>query len=276
MQIKINDKINFSQQLPFVLIAGPCQIESFEHCLMIAEKLQSICDTNKVDFIFKSSFDKANRSSINSTRGVGLEKGLDILLKVKKTIGCPVLTDVHNPQQCASVAEVADIIQIPAFLCRQTDLLLAAADTKRVINIKKGQFLAPLDMQHVVKKIEHAGNKNILLCERGSCFGYNNLVSDFRSIKLMHDSTGYPVVFDATHSTQQPGAMGDSSGGQRQFAPVLARAALAVGVAGLFIETHQDPDTAPSDGATMIELSKMSKLIKEFKDIDTLTKTISS
>lgn len=250
----------FGNDLPFVLIAGPCQIESLDHALMMAEKIGEAAQKVGVPFVYKSSFDKANRSSISTARGVGIEEGLDILATVKERFGCPVITDVHAAEQCAPVAEVADILQIPAFLCRQTDLLLAAGKTGRAINVKKGQFLAPWDMKHVAEKIASTGNERILLCERGTSFGYNTLVTDFRSLPIMAE-TGYPVVFDATHSVQQPGGKGTSSGGERRFVPALARAALAVGCAALFIESHEDPDNAPSDGPNMVPAGEFGALL---------------
>jgi 2-dehydro-3-deoxyphosphooctonate aldolase (KDO 8-P synthase) len=252
--------VTFGNDLAFVLIAGPCQIESLDHALMMAEKISEAAQKAGVPFVYKSSFDKANRSSISTARGVGMEAGLEILVAVGEQFGCPVLTDVHSADQCKRVAEVADILQIPAFLCRQTDLLLAAGETGAAINVKKGQFLAPWDMKNVVEKIASTGNERILLCERGTSFGYNTLVTDFRSLPIMAE-TGYPVVFDATHSVQQPGGKGMSSGGERRFVPMLARAALAVGCASLFIETHEDPDNAPSDGPNMVPVMDLEGLI---------------
>ena len=242
------------------LIAGPCQIEGLDHTLRHAEAIIKAADKANMGVIYKSSFDKANRTSAGAQRGVGLEEGIEILSRVKAEFGCPVLTDIHNEAQCAPVAEVVDVLQIPAFLCRQTDLLLAAAATGAVINVKKGQFLAPWDMKHVAAKIAGAGNERILLTERGTSFGYNTLVSDMRSLPQMAQ-TGYPVIFDATHSVQQPGGLGGASGGQREFVPVLARAAVAVGVSGLFIETHEDPDNAPSDGPNMVPLFELEALL---------------
>lgn len=252
----------FGNDLPFVLIAGPCQIESLDHALMMAEKISEAAQRAGVPFVYKSSFDKANRSSISTARGVGMEAGLEILAAVGEQFGCPVLTDVHSADQCKRVAEVADILQIPAFLCRQTDLLLAAGETGAAINVKKGQFLAPWDMKNVADKIASTGNERILLCERGTSFGYNTLVTDFRSLPIMAE-TGYPVVFDATHSVQQPGGKGTSSGGERRFVPMLARAALAVGCASLFIETHEDPDNAPSDGPNMVTLAGLNEILNK-------------
>lgn len=250
----------FGNDKPFVLIAGPCQIEGMDHALMMADQISRAAQKTGVPFVYKSSFDKANRSSISTARGVGIEVGLEILAAVKERFGCPTLTDVHTAEQCKRVAEVADILQIPAFLCRQTDLLLAAGETGAAINVKKGQFLAPWDMKNVADKIASTGNERILLCERGTSFGYNTLVTDFRSLPIMAE-TGYPVVFDATHSVQQPSGKGTSSGGERRFVPILARAALAVGCASLFIETHQDPDNAPSDGPNMVPLNELEELL---------------
>jgi 2-dehydro-3-deoxyphosphooctonate aldolase (KDO 8-P synthase) len=263
--------IEIGNDLPFALIAGPCQIESREHALEMAWALREISVATAVPVIYKSSYDKANRTSASAARGVGMRAGLAILAEVRERTGLPVLTDVHAADQCVPAAEVVDVLQIPAFLCRQTDLLLAAGTTGRAINVKKGQFLAPWDMQNVAAKIASTGNENILLCERGASFGYNTLVTDFRSLPIMA-RTGYPVVFDATHSVQQPGGQGTSSGGQREFAPVLARAATAVGVAAVFIETHQDPDRAPSDGPNMIPIREMPTLVARLKAYDTLTK----
>ncbi|KQT07839.1 2-dehydro-3-deoxyphosphooctonate aldolase [Methylobacterium sp. Leaf399] len=258
-------------QRPFVLISGPCQLESLEHARMMAEGIAAACAPTGTPFIFKASYDKANRSSISTERGLGLDEGLRILDRIGREFGCPVLTDVHDAGQCSAAAEVCHVLQIPAFLCRQTDLLLAAGRTGRAVNVKKGQFLAPWDMGNVAAKIASTGNENILLCERGTSFGYNTLVTDFRGLPTM-ERTGYPVVFDATHSVQQPGGQGTTSGGQREFAPVLARAAVAVGVSGLFIETHQDPDNAPSDGPNMIPLDEMRGLIDRLAAYDRLTK----
>jgi 2-dehydro-3-deoxyphosphooctonate aldolase (KDO 8-P synthase) len=257
---------------PFALITGPCQLESLDHARMMAEAIARACAPTGTRFIFKASYDKANRSSLATQRGLGLEAGLEILAKIRAEFGCPILTDVHDAAQCPAAGEVCDVIQIPAFLCRQTDLLLAAGRTGRAINVKKGQFLAPWDMVHVAEKIASTGNENILLCDRGTSFGYNTLVSDFRGLPTMA-RTGYPVVFDATHSVQQPGGQGSTSGGQREFAPVLARAAVAVGVSALFIETHQDPDNAPSDGPNMIPVDKMEMLIGQLRALDDLTKS---
>ncbi|WP_354856561.1 3-deoxy-8-phosphooctulonate synthase [Acetobacter fabarum] len=263
--------LSIGNNLPFVLIAGPCQIESAAHAMETAAALKEICQAAGVGLIYKSSFDKANRTSLSSTRGVGLKDGLAILANIRQTYALPVLTDVHTAEQCAPVAEAVDVLQIPAFLCRQTDLLLAAGKTGAAVNIKKGQFLAPWDMQHVAAKVASTGNQRVLLCERGTSFGYNTLVNDMRGLPIMAQ-TGFPVVFDATHSVQQPGGMGTASGGQREFAPILSRAALAIGVAALFIETHEDPDKAPSDGPNMLPISQLPALLKQFRAIDSLIK----
>ena len=263
--------IEIGNRLPFVLIAGPCQIESRGHALEVAAALREIAAGAGVPVIYKSSYDKANRTSASAARGVGMAAGLAILADRRRATGLPVLTDVHTAEHCAPVAEAVDVLQIPAFLCRQTDLLVAAGQTGKPINVKKGQFLAPWDMANVAAKIAATGNNNILLCERGVSFGYNTLVTDFRALPIMA-RTGYPVVFDATHSVQQPGGQGTSSGGQREFAPVLARAALAVGVAAVFIETHPDPDRAPSDGPNMIPLREMPALLSRLKAFDALAK----
>ena len=256
---------------PFALISGPCQLESLDHALMLAETLSEICAKHGIGYVFKASFDKANRSSLGGQRGVGMDEGLTILSKVREKVGCPVLTDVHDAGQCAPSAEAVDILQIPAFLCRQTDLLLAAGETGAVINVKKGQFLAPWDVDNIVKKLESTNNERILLTERGASFGYNMLVSDFRSLPIMA-RTGYPVVFDATHSVQLPGGQGTSSGGQAEFVPPLARAAIAVGCAAVFIETHEDPARSPSDGPNMVALHEMSPLLERLKALDSLMK----
>ncbi len=257
--------------MPFVLIAGPCQIESRDHAMKMAEAVVRIAGDLDIPLVFKSSYDKANRSSVSGERGVGIDEGLRILAEIRDSFGCPVITDIHESPQAAIAGEVVDILQIPAYLCRQTDLLLAAGATGKAINVKKGQFLAPWDMANVATKIASTGNERILLCERGTSFGYNTLVTDFRSLPQMAD-TGYPVVFDATHSVQQPGGKGSSSGGQREFAPVLARAALAVGCAAVFIETHDNPDTAPSDGPNMIPIEEMPALLSRLKAFDDLAK----
>jgi len=256
---------------PLTVIAGPCQLESLDHALMIGARMAGICAENGLGYIFKASYDKANRTSLGAQRGLGIAAGLDVLAEVRARIGAPVLTDVHAADQCARVAQAVDVLQIPAFLCRQTDLLLAAGETGRAINVKKGQFLAPWDMANVAAKIASTGNQNILLCERGASFGYNTLVSDMRSLPIMA-RTGYPVVFDATHSVQQPGGLGGASGGQREFAPVLARAAVAIGVSAVFIETHEAPDGAPSDGPNMIPLDQMAALVATLAAFDRLAK----
>ncbi|MBB5723626.1 2-dehydro-3-deoxyphosphooctonate aldolase (KDO 8-P synthase) [Loktanella ponticola] len=263
--------INIGGSNPFALITGPCQLESLDHARMMAEKIAEACAPTGTQFIFKASYDKANRSSVTTQRGLGMDAGLEVLAKIKAEFGVPILTDVHDASHCAPAAEVCDILQIPAFLCRQTDLLIAAGETGAAINVKKGQFLAPWDMGNVAEKIASTGNERIMLCDRGTSFGYNTLVSDFRGLPIMAQ-TGYPVVFDATHSVQQPGGQGTTSGGQREFAPVLARAACAVGVSALFIETHEDPDRAPSDGPNMIPVDQMASLIKTLRGFDALAK----
>ena len=259
--------IKISNKDTFTLIAGPCQLESEQHSMDMAGKIKEIADKFSIGFIYKTSFDKANRTSLKGKRGAGLEKSLPVFDKIKKELKVPVLTDIHNEEQCLAVSNHVDILQIPAFLCRQTDLLIAAAKTKKIINVKKGQFLAPWDMANVTKKISDSGNNNILVTERGASFGYNTLVSDMRSLPIM-SKLGYPVIFDATHSVQQPGGMGDKSGGQREFVEYLARAAVAVGVAGVFIETHQDPDNAPSDGPNMLPINKLEQLLNQLYEID--------
>ena len=263
--------IKISNKETFTLIAGPCQLESEQHSMDMAGKIKEIADKFSIGFIYKTSFDKANRTSLKGKRGAGLEKSLPVFDKIKKDLKVPVLTDIHNEEQCLAVSNHVDILQIPAFLCRQTDLLIAAAKTKKIINVKKGQFLAPWDMSNVTKKISESGNNNILVTERGASFGYNTLVSDMRSLPIM-SKLGYPVIFDATHSVQQPGGMGDKSGGQREFVEYLARAAVAVGVAGVFIETHQDPDNAPSDGPNMLPINKLEQLLNQLYEIDKLVK----
>jgi len=257
---------------PFMLIAGPCQMESRDHAFDMCGAMKEITDRLDIGFIYKSSFDKANRSSLSGTRGIGLEGALPVFADLKKEYGCPVITDIHEIAHCDAVKDVVDMMQIPAFLCRQTDLLIAAAKTGKVINIKKGQFLAPWDMKNVAQKVADSGNENILLTERGASFGYNTLVTDMRSLAIMAEDTGYPVIFDATHSVQQPGGLGGASGGQREFVPVLARGAVAVGVAGLFMETHQDPDNAPSDGPCMVPLHEMEALLTKLKALDEVVK----
>lgn len=263
--------VRFSNRLPFVLIAGPCAIEGLDHALFVAGELVRITRRLGIPFVYKSSFDKANRTSADAPRGVGLERGVEILAAVRERFGCPVITDVHEGWQCAPVAEAVDILQIPAFLCRQTDLLKAAAETGRPVHVKKGQFLAPWDMHNVVRKLEAFGAKGILLGERGTCFGYNALISDMRALPELARS-GWPVVFDATHSVQQPGGLGGRSGGQRPYVPVLARAAVAVGVAAVFVETHEDPDRAPSDGPNMVPLARMEELLEDLLAFDRLAK----
>jgi len=263
--------VEISNSNSFCLIAGPCQLETEQHAMDMAGKIKEITTSLGIGFIYKTSFDKANRTSLKGKRGAGLEQSLPIFDKIKKELNVPILTDIHNIEQCAVVAKHVDVLQIPAFLCRQTDLLIAAAKTKKIINVKKGQFLAPWDMVNVTKKISDSGNNNILVTERGASFGYNTLVSDMRSLPIMAKN-GYPVIFDATHSVQQPGGQGDKSGGQREFVEHLSRAAIAVGVAGIFMETHQDPDNAPSDGPNMIPLSNLENLLKQLIQIDNIIK----
>ena len=264
-------KLNISNSNPFTLIAGPCQLESEQHAMDMSGKLKEITSELNIGFIYKTSFDKANRTSLKGKRGIGLEQSLPIFDKIRKEINVPVLTDIHNAEQCSIVADHVDVLQIPAFLCRQTDLLIAAAKTNKIINVKKGQFLAPWDMVNVTKKISDSGNNNILVTERGTSFGYNTLVSDMRSLPIMAKN-GYPVIFDATHSVQQPGGQGDKSGGQREFVRYLARAAVAVGVAGVFMETHQDPDNAPSDGPNMVTLVELYNILQDLLIIDAVIK----
>ena len=263
--------IDISNTSKFCLIAGPCQLETEQHAMDMSGKIKEITSKLGINFIYKTSFDKANRTSLKGKRGIGLEQSLPIFDKIRNETKVPILTDIHNIEQCAVVAEHVDILQIPAFLCRQTDLLVAAAKTKKIINVKKGQFLAPWDMVNVTKKISDSGNNNILVTERGASFGYNTLVSDMRSLPIMAKN-GYPVIFDATHSVQQPGGQGESSGGQREFVEHLSRAAVAVGVAGIFMETHQDPDNAPSDGPNMIPLSNLENLLNQLIEIDKIIK----
>ena len=264
-------QVKIGNDLPFVLLAGPCQMENEAHAFEMAHALVELCADLKIPFIYKTSFDKANRTSIGGERGMGLAKAMPVFEKIRSKFGCPVVTDVHTEEQCREVAPYVDVLQIPAYLCRQTDLLLAAGNTGRAINVKKGQFLAPWDAANIAKKIETTGNKNILLCERGVTFGYNRLVVDMRSFPIMAQ-TGYPVVFDATHSVQEPGGQGSKSGGQREFAPILARGAAAIGVAAFFMETHQDPDNAPSDGPNMIYLKDMKRVLSELKELDAFAK----
>lgn len=268
--VKISD-LTVGNDLPLTIIAGPCQLETADHAQMIAGKMKEACDAAGAQYVFKASYDKANRTSLTGKRGMGIDAGLKVLDDIRKGMGIPVLTDVHTEAQCAQAAEAVDVLQIPAFLCRQTDMLLAAGNTGKAVNVKKGQFLAPWEMPNIVEKIESTGNQNILLTERGTSFGYNTLVADMRSLPQMAQ-TGYPVVMDATHSVQQPGGKGGSSGGQREFAPVMARAAVSLGVGAVFIETHQDPDNAPSDGPNMIPLEQMPKLVETLMRFDALAK----
>ena len=269
-QISLN-KFNVSNDLPFFLIFGPCQLENRDHAMFMAEEIKKITDKLKINLVYKTSFDKANRTSLKSERGIGLDKSIKVFEEIKRNFNLPILTDVHSPEQCNQVKNVVDIIQIPAFLCRQTDLLVSAAKTNLIVNIKKGQFLAPWDMKNVIKKISDSNNDNILLTERGVSFGYNTLVSDMRSISILKKEQ-YPVIFDATHSVQQPGGKGDSSGGEREFIYDLSKAAIAVGVAGLFLEVHDDPDNAPSDGPNMLKLSDLENFLNNIKKIDNLVK----
>ncbi|MEX0282863.1 MAG: 3-deoxy-8-phosphooctulonate synthase [Arenibacterium sp.] len=269
--VQVGD-LSIGNDQPLTIIAGPCQLEGYDHAMMIGARMKDICAAYGAQYVFKSSFDKANRTSLKNSRGLGVEEGLRVLADIRRDLGVPVLTDVHNEAQCAPAAEAVDIIQIPAFLSRQTDMLIAAGKTGAAINVKKGQFLAPWEMPNVVTKIESTGNRRILLTERGTSFGYNTLVADMRSLPQMAQ-TGYPVVMDATHSVQQPGGQGGSSGGQREFAPVMARAAAAVGVAAIFMETHQDPDNAPCDGPNMIYLDQMDKLVETLMAFDRIAKS---
>ncbi|MBY3378696.1 MULTISPECIES: 3-deoxy-8-phosphooctulonate synthase [Rhizobium] len=264
-------QVTFSNTGRLSLIAGPCQMESRDHAFMVAGTLKELCAKLGIGLVYKSSFDKANRTSLSAERGIGIEKGMEVFADLKKEFGFPVLTDVHTAEQCAEVARIVDVLQIPAFLCRQTDLLIAAAKTGRVVNVKKGQFLAPWDMKNVLKKLNASGNPNVLLCERGASFGYNTLVSDMRSLPIMA-AMGAPVIFDATHSVAQPGGQGESSGGQREFVETLARAAVAAGIAGVFVETHQDPDNAPSDGPNMVYLKDMPRLLEKLLAFDAVAK----
>lgn len=263
--------LSIANDRPFTLIAGPCQLESRDHAFAMAGALTELTKKLGIGLIYKTSFDKANRTSVSAQRGLGMDKSLPILVEIREKFGCPVLTDIHTAEQCAPVAEAVDVLQIPAFLCRQTDLLLAAGETGKPINVKKGQFLAPWDMKNVAAKIASTGNHNVLLCERGASFGYNTLVSDMRSLPIMAQ-TGYPVVYDATHSVQQPGGQGSSSGGQREFVPVLARAAIAIGVAAVFMETHENPDCAPSDGPNMVPLDQMEGVLSTLVALDRIAK----
>ena len=272
IEVKLNN-FSISNDLPFVLIAGPCVLESEKKSLSIAEEINNISDELKINFIFKASFDKANRSSILSQRGITLEEGLKIFQKIKKEFNCPVITDIHTEDQCKllSDSDVIDILQIPAFLCRQTDLLLEAGKTRKIVNVKKGQFLAPGDIKNIFEKIESVNNKNIMITERGTSFGYNNLVNDFKAIDIMKQFK-YPIIFDGTHSVQQPGGLGHKSGGNREFIPSLCKAAISIGVAGLFLETHDDPDNAPSDGPNMLKLSDLKTLLIKLKEFDLIAK----
>lgn len=270
--VRIGD-FSVGNDLPMAVIAGPCQLETRDHAFDVAGRMIEICGALGMPYVFKASFDKANRTSLGGKRGMGLEKSLQVFQDIRRELGCPVLTDVHEPAQCAEVAEAVDVLQIPAFLCRQTDLLVAAAETGKVVNVKKGQFLAPWDMRNVVAKIDGSGNRNVIITERGASFGYNTLVVDMRGLPIMARDTGCPVIMDATHAVQQPGGQGTSSGGQREFAPVLARAAVSLGIAGVFVETHQDPDNAPSDGPNMIPLDKMPELLQTLAAFDRLAKS---
>lgn len=263
--------VQAANNLPFILLSGPCQIETREHAFMMAENLVKLTNKLNIPFVYKTSYDKANRTSLHGKRGIGIDEGLRILSDIRTQFGCPVVTDVHDPSHCEAVAQVVDLLQIPAFLCRQTDLLVAAAQTMKPIHVKKGQFLAPWDMKNVAAKISASGNNNILLCERGASFGYNNLVVDMRGLPIMQ-LTGYPVVFDATHSVMQPGGAGTASSGQREFVTTLARAAVAIGVAGVFIETHENPDSAPSDGPNMVPFEKLENLLEQLLKIDAIAK----
>ncbi len=270
--VKVGD-LEIANNLPFTLLAGPCAMESRQHALEMSSAIKEITDALGIGLIYKTSFDKANRTSASAGRGVGMKNAIPVFAEIRETLGCPVVTDVHDASQCAPVAEAVDVLQIPAFLCRQTDLLLAAGNTGKAVNVKKGQFLAPWDMKNVADKVKSTGNDKVMLCERGASFGYNTLVTDMRSLPIMAE-TGCPVVFDATHSVQQPGGQGTSSGGQREFAPILARAALAVGVAAIFMETHQDPDSAPSDGPNMIPLKDLKGILQTMLAFDRLTKSL--
>ena len=270
-QIQLGN-VTIANDKPFVLIAGPCQMESRDHAMMMAEEIAMITQKLDIPFIFKTSFDKANRTSATAQRGVGIASAIPVFEEVRNTFGCPILTDVHDTEQCAMAGDVVDILQIPAFLCRQTDLLQSAAKTGKVVNVKKGQFLAPWDAKNIVEKLDHFGNEKVMLTERGASFGYNTLVSDMRSLPIMAQ-TGCPVIYDATHSVQQPGGLGGASGGQREFVPILARAAVAVGVAGVFMETHQDPDNAPSDGPCMMRLDNLEQTLTQLKAVDNLAKS---
>jgi 2-dehydro-3-deoxyphosphooctonate aldolase (KDO 8-P synthase) len=270
--VKVGD-LEIANNLPFTLLAGPCAMESRQHALEMSSAIKEITDDLGIGLIYKTSFDKANRTSASAGRGVGMEKAIPIFAEIRETLGCPVVTDVHDASQCAPVAEAVDVLQIPAFLCRQTDLLLAAGKTGKAVNVKKGQFLAPWDMKNVADKVKSTGNDKVMLCERGASFGYNTLVTDMRALPIMAE-TGCPVVFDATHSVQQPGGQGTSTGGQREFAPILARAAISIGVAAIFMETHQDPDSAPSDGPNMIPLNQLRDVLATLVAFDRLAKSL--
>ncbi|MFL2659917.1 MAG: 3-deoxy-8-phosphooctulonate synthase [Alphaproteobacteria bacterium] len=265
-------KVEFDNDKKFSLIAGPCQLESESHAIEICEQIKEITSELGIGFVYKSSFDKANRTSLSGQRGLGIEKTMQAFEKIKKTLSVPVITDIHEKVQCEEVAKVVDCLQIPAFLCRQTDLLVSASKTGLPINVKKGQFLAPWDMKNVVNKITQSGNENVMVCERGTSFGYNTLVSDFRAIPIMEQEIKKPIIFDATHSVQQPGGQGGSSGGQREFVPVLARCAISVGVAGIFMETHEDPDNAPSDGSNMVNIKDLKSILKTMCELDNIAK----
>ena len=265
-------KVEFDNDKKFSLIAGPCQLESESHAIEICEQIKKITSELGIGFVYKSSFDKANRTSLSGQRGLGIEKTMQVFEKIKKTLSVPVITDIHEKVQCEEVAKVVDCLQIPAFLCRQTDLLISASKTGLPINVKKGQFLAPWDMKNVVNKITQSGNENVMVCERGTSFGYNTLVSDFRAIPIMEQEIKKPIIFDATHSVQQPGGQGGSSGGQREFVPVLARCAISVGVAGIFMETHEDPDNAPSDGSNMVNIKDLKSILKTMCELDKIAK----
>jgi 2-dehydro-3-deoxyphosphooctonate aldolase (KDO 8-P synthase) len=270
--VKVNN-FNIANNLPFTLMAGPCVLEDKDHAMFMCGELVKITTELGINLIYKSSYDKANRTSISAERGLGIKESMKVFQDIKDKFGIPIVTDVHEPSHCAEIAETVDVLQIPAFLCRQTDLLLSAGRTGRAINVKKGQFLAPWDMKNIVSKIESTGNKNIMLCERGASFGYNNLVVDMTTFPIMAQ-TGYPVIFDATHSVQKPGGLGEKTGGNREFAPILARGALAIGVAGIFMEVHQDPDNAPSDGPNMVKLKDAKKILSDFIKFDTIAKSL--
>ena len=268
--IKLNN-INISNSLPFILIAGPCVIEKRDHAMKIAESIKTICEETNINFIFKSSFDKANRTNLNSSRGVGLNSALNIFEEIKKQLNCSILTDVHTAEQCQEMSDVVDIIQIPAFLCRQTDLLLSAGRTNKIINVKKGQFISPYEIPNIIEKISSTKNEKIMITERGTSFGYNNLINDFKGIEIIKKNK-FPIIFDATHSVQEPGGLGSKSGGNREFIPTLSKAAISIGIAGLFIETHDDPDKAPSDGPNMLKIDHLKNLLIKLKEFDNIAK----